>query len=115
MRARRAIALVLLTAFVSGFGVPWLAGDHRFNDDVDGEFIQLSASSDIAVVAEADPGTADHCLACHWLRSLRTASRPAAAAALQPFLLLTPPVVFSPSLRSGAVSAPGARGPPAAV
>lgn len=73
MRARRAVASVLLTAFVSGFALPWLSAGHRFNDDVDGEFIQTIASSDVATLGQPDPWTAEHCPACHWLRSIRTA------------------------------------------
>ena len=113
MSARRAVAFVLLTAFLSGFGLPWLATDHRFNDDLDGGFVQTWATPDIGRLAEADLGTADHCLACHWLRSLRTASRPAMAGAFQLVLILTPPLAFGPSLRTAAVRVAGARGPPA--
>jgi len=113
MRARRVIAFVLLTAFLSGFSLPWLATDHRFNDDVDGEFIAIGSWSDAASLADADLGTEDHCLACHWLRSIRTASRPAAAAPNQLVLLQTSPAAFGPSPRTVAVPVAGARGPPA--
>jgi hypothetical protein len=115
MRARRGIALVLLTVFLSGFSLPWLAPDHRFNDDIDGEFIQTGSSSDVATLGDADLGTADHCLACHWLRSIRAASGLAASTAFQTFLILTPPLAFDPSLQTVAVQVVGARGPPAAL
>jgi hypothetical protein len=115
MRVRRTIASVLLTAFVSGFGLPWVSAGHRFNDDIDGEFIQTRTSSGVATFTEPDSGTPEHCLACHWLRSIRTASRPAGVAPFQLVLILIPPVASGPSLRSVAGPIFSARGPPASA
>jgi len=115
MQVRRAIALVLLTAFLSGFSLPWLVTDHRFNDDIDGEFIAFGVVSDATSVAKANLGTEDHCPACHWLRSIRTASRSVSSAPNQLLLLLTSPASSGASLPTVAVLVAGARGPPAAA
>ena len=115
MRTRRAIGLLLLAAFVSGFGLPWLAPDHRFNDDIDGEFIPAGTGSAVATLRQPASDTTDHCVVCHWLRALRTVSRPAASTAFQFVVSVTHTAAARPDLRSITLPVVGARGPPASA
>lgn len=114
MRARRTIALIVLTALVGGLGLPWLGDSHEFNDDPHWVVVGLEVEHGEGPSVDAGlPGDETHCEVCHWLRTMRTADRPAQAGLFASVLPVEPPVSVDPGTRNTSLRILGARAPPA--
>jgi hypothetical protein len=112
MRARRSIALVLVTAFLGTSGLPWLADRHEFNDDPHWAVQVGDDAGHHATVGVAGEVDDDHCLVCHLQRTLRTASKPSQGFhhSLLPFVT---PCSSTPRRTFTSIAGPaGVRGPP---
>ena len=112
MRFRRPIAIVLLAAFVCGFGVPWLGDAHQFNDDPHWVVkLGTDAPSGARLGTERE-GDDSHCPVCHLLRTMRSANHPTQAIAVRDVRQVLPPYVTDPRTRAAVTRPHGARAPP---
>lgn len=112
MRAPRAVAIVLLTAFVCAFGVPWLGDAHQFNDDPHWSVRIGNDAAGTPVVEPHRSGDGDHCEVCHLLRIMRTASRPSQARLTTDVSQMAAPVATDPATRAALRRGLSARAPP---
>ncbi len=115
MRFRCPVAIVLLAAFVCGFGVPWLGDAHQFNDDPHWVVrLGTDASAD-ARLGTPREGDDSHCAVCHLLRTLRSANRPMQAVAVREVRQVLSPHFTDPRTRAAIARPHGARAPPSAL
>jgi len=113
MKAQRAIAFVVLVALVGALGLPWIGADHQFNDDPHWAVAYGADHGERPVLDAGQPGDESHCEICHWLRTMRTASRPAQMSLFREVRLVVPPTSPEPRTRAASLRALSARAPPA--
>lgn len=113
MRAQRAIAFVVLAALVGALGLPWIGSDHQFNDDPHWAVAYGADHGKGPVLDAGQPGNEAHCEICHWLRTMRSASRPAQITLNRDVRLVVPPTSLEPRTRAASLRALSARAPPA--
>ena len=112
MRAQRAIAVVVLTAFLSGSGGAWLIPGHQFNDDPDCDLILTGDAAAAPGLQAAQVRDKHHCAICHLSRTIRTASRSVAAGVVPTVWQVAQPATTDPRTRAVSSHALGARAPP---
>lgn len=115
MKAQRAIALVVLTALMGGLGLPWIGADHQFNDDPHWAVAYDADHGEGPVWTAGQPGDEAHCEVCHWLRTMRTASRPAQILLFHDVRLVVPPASPDPGTHAASLRALSARAPPTSL
>jgi hypothetical protein len=113
MRAQRAIATVVLAALLGVLGLPWIGETHRFNDDPHWAVAYGDDHGTGPVLDSGQPGDDAHCEVCHWLRTMRTASRPASVTWFRDVRLVVPPASLDPGTHAASLRALSARAPPA--
>lgn len=113
MRAHRAIAIVVLAALVGALGLPWLGETHQFNDDPHWAVAYGDDHGAGPVLDTDQPGDEAHCEVCHWLRTMRSAARPAQLTLGRDLRLVVPPASLDPRTRAASLRALSARAPPA--
>lgn len=113
--ARRSIAIIVLTALVGGLGLPWLGETHRFNDDPHWAVAYGVDHGGVPVLNTDQPGDDTHCEVCHWLRTMRTAARPAQLVLFRDVRSVVPPASPAPRTRAAAPGVLSARAPPATL
>ncbi len=113
MRAQRAIATVVLAALLGVLGLPWIGETHQFNDDPHWAVAYGADHGSGPVVGTGQPGDDAHCEVCHWLRTMRTAARPAQVTLFRDVRPVVPPAVLDPSTRAASLRVLSARAPPA--
>lgn len=113
--ARRTIAIVVLAAFVGGLGLPWIGETHQFNDDPHWA-VAYGADHGADPVLDADqPGDDTHCEVCHWLRTMRSAARPAQVTLFRDVRQMVPPAALDPRTHAASLRALSARAPPSSL
>lgn len=112
MRVRRVVAVVLLSAFVCAFGVPWLGEAHQFNDDPHWSVRLGGDHADTPVLESRRTGDGDHCEVCHLLRIMRTASRPTQTRVVREVRQVASPSANDPATRAAFARSLSARAPP---
>ncbi len=115
MKAHRAIAFVVLAALLGALGLPWIGADHQFNDDPHWAVAYGVEHGEGPVLDAGQPGNEAHCEVCHWLRTMRTASRPAQVTLFREVRLVVPPVSLDPRTHAASLRALSARAPPASL
>ncbi len=113
MRAQRAIAIVVLAALVGALGLPWLGETHQFNDDPHWAVDYGDDHGAGPAIDTDQPGHEAHCEVCHWLRTMRTADKPAQLTLVRDVRLVVPPASPDPRTRAASLRALSARAPPA--
>jgi hypothetical protein len=113
MKAQRAIAFVVLAALVGALGLPWIGSDHQFNDDPHWAVAYGADHGEGPVWDAGQPGNEAHCEVCHWLRTMRSASRPAQITLFRDVRLVVPPASLDPRTHAASLRALSARAPPA--
>lgn len=113
MRAQRAIATVVLAALLGGLGLPWIGETHQFNDDPHWAVAYGADRGNDPVLDTGQPGDETHCEVCHWLRTMRTAARPAQVILSRDVRPVVPPATLDPSTHAANLRALSARAPPA--
>jgi uncharacterized membrane protein YadS len=112
MRAQRAIASVVLVALLGVLGLPWIGETHQFNDDPHWAVAYGADHGSGPVLGTGQPGDEAHCEVCHWLRTMRTAARPAQVTLFRDVRLVVPPATSDPRTRAASPRVLSARAPP---
>jgi len=115
VKPKRLIAFVVLAALVGGLGLPWIGSDHQFNDDPHWAVDYGADHGEGPVWDAGQPGDESHCEVCHWLHTVRTASRPAQISLFRDVRLVVPPSSLDPRTRAASLRALSARAPPASL
>lgn len=113
MRAQRAIATIVLAALLGVLGLPWIGATHQFNDDPHWAVAYGADHGGDPVLGTGQPGDDAHCEVCHWLRTMRTAARPAQVTLFRDIRFVVPPAAFTPGARAASLCVFSARAPPA--
>lgn len=109
----RVLATALLLALLGSLGLPWLSASHRFNDDPHWAVDLAISHPDGPHVGEGTPGDETHCELCHWLKTMRTAHRPAPVAFVFRPQAVVLPVPVAPRTRAALARLAHSRAPPA--
>jgi hypothetical protein len=112
MKAQRAIAFVVLVALVGALGLPWIGADHQFNDDPHWAVAYGADHGEGPAWDAGQPGNESHCEVCHWLRTMRSASRPAQITLFHDVRQVVPPTSLDPRTHAARLRALSARAPP---
>lgn len=115
MKPQRAIAVVVLAAVIGGLALPWIGDAHQFNDDPHWAVSFGADHGGGPVWTAGQPGDEAHCEVCHWLRTMRTASRPAQVQLFHDARLVVLPGTADPNTHAASVRALSARAPPASL
>lgn len=115
MRAQRAIASVVLVALLGVLGLPWFGDTHRFNDDPHWAVAYGADHGGGPALDAGLPGDGAHCEVCHWLRTMRSASRPAQVIWSRDVRPVVPPSVVDPGTRAVSLRVLSARAPPSLI
>ena len=113
MKPQRAIALIVLAALIGGLALPWIGETHQFNDDPHWAVAYGADHGEGPVWDAGQPGDEAHREVCHWLRTMRTASRPARVQLFRDARLVVPPATPDPHTHAASLRVLSARAPPA--
>jgi hypothetical protein len=80
MLVRRLTAVAVLAALVGSLALPWFGEGHQFNDDPHWAITLRADDCTLPMLSDGAIGDETHCEVCHWLRTMRSADRPASVA-----------------------------------
>jgi hypothetical protein len=115
VKPHRLIAYLVLAALLGGLALPWIGEAHQFNDDPHWAVAYGADHGEGPEWKAGQPADEAHCEVCHWLRTMRTASRPSQVQLFQDVRLVVPPASLDPHTRAASLRALSARAPPASL